>query len=250
MAAQGDMMQCRFGSHGDYAVIALSPASVQEMYDLTAKAFNLADEYRVPVFLMADEVIGHMRERIIVPDAVAHTGRPAFVPGTLPFKPNENLVPGFPEFGKGYGTHVTGLTHDERGYPCATNPQLHAALVKRLVDKIESAAEKLADFDVVNPKAKHVFIAYGAPVRTIQQVLHDHPDESIGFLRIRTVWPFPAHALALFKNAQRFIVPELNLGQIAREIERHTKVPVVSVPKLGGELHTPKELLKVLEAGA
>ena len=251
MAAQGDMMQCRFGSHGDYAVIALSPASVQEMYDLTAKAFNLADEYRVPVFLMADEVIGHMRERIIIPDSVAHTGRPAFVPGTPPFKPDENtLIPGFPVFGNGYGTHVTGLTHDERGFPCATNPQLHAALVKRLVDKIESASEKLADFDVVNPDAEQIFIAYGSPVRTVQQVLHDHPDGSIGFLRIRTVWPFPAHALSIFKNAQRFIVPELNLGQIAREIERYAKVPVVSVPKLGGELHTPKELWKILEAGA
>ena len=250
MAAQGDMMQCRFGSHGDYAIIALCPASVQEMYDLTAKAFNLADKYRVPVFLMTDEVIGHMRERIIVPDAVEHTGRPAFVPGTLPFKPGANLVPGFPEFGKGYGTHVTGLTHDERGYPCATNPGLHAALVKRLVDKIESATQKLADFDVVNPDAEQVFIAYGAPVRTVQQVIHDHPDRKIGFLRVRTVWPFPAHALALFKNARRFIVPELNLGQIAREIERHTKVPVTSVPKLGGELHTPGELYAAWEAGA
>ncbi len=199
---------------------------------------------------MTDEVIGHMRERIIVPDAVEHTGRPAFVPGTLPFKPGADLVPGFPEFGKGYGTHVTGLTHDERGYPCATNPGLHAALVKRLVDKIESATQKLADFDVVNPDAEQVFIAYGAPVRTVQQVIHDHPDRKIGFLRVRTVWPFPAHALALFKNARRFIVPELNLGQIAREIERHAKVPVTSVPKLGGELHTPGELYAVWEAGA
>ncbi|MGB8218814.1 MAG: 2-oxoacid:acceptor oxidoreductase subunit alpha [Methanoregula sp.] len=250
MAAQGDMMQCRFGSHGDYAIIALCPASVQEMYDLTAKAFNLADKYRVPVFLMADEVIGHMRERIIVPDDVEHTGRPAFVPGTPPFKPGADRIPGFPEFGKGYGTHVTGLTHDERGYPCATNPGLHAALVQRLVDKIESATQELADFDVINPDAEQVFIAYGAPVRTVQQVIHDHPDKTIGFLRIRTVWPFPTHALALFKNSRRFIVPELNLGQIAREIERHAKVPVTSIPKLGGELHTPAELFTEWEAGA
>ncbi len=177
MAAQGDMMQCRFGSHGDYAIIALCPASVQEMYDLTVKAFNLADQDPVPVFLMADEVIGHMRERIIVPDTVEHTGRPTFVPGTPPFKPGSGLIPGFPEFGKGYGTHVTGLTHDERGYPCATNPGLHATLVKRLVDKIESATDALADFDVINPDADKVFIAYGAPVRTVQQVLQDHPDK-------------------------------------------------------------------------
>ncbi len=250
MAAQGDMMQCRFGSHGDYAIIALCPASVQEMYDLTVKAFNLADQYRVPVFLMADEVIGHMRERIIVPDSVEHANRPAFTPGTLPFKPGENGIPGFPEFGHGYGTHVSGLTHDARGYPQTTNPGLHAALVQRLVDKIELAAKELADFDVVNPDAEKVFIAYGAPVRTVQQVIHDHPNEKIGFLRIRTVWPFPTHALALFKNARQFIVPEMNLGQMAREIERHAKVPVKSVQKLGGELHTPAELFTAWEGSA
>ena len=122
--------------------------------------------------------------------------------------------------------------------------------MQRLVDKIESATEELADFDVINPDAEQVFIAYGAPVRTVQQVIHDHPDKKIGFLRIRTVWPFPGHALALFRHAQRFIVPELNLGQIAREIERHAKVPVIPVPKLGGELHTPAELFAVWEAGA
>ena len=120
--------------------------------------------------------------------------------------------------------------------------------MKRLVDKIESATEELADFDIINPDAEQVFIAYGAPVRTVQQVIHDHPEEKIGFLRIRTVWPFPSHALALFKNARRFIVPELNLGQIAREIERHTCLPVVSVPKLGGDLHTPAELSSIWEA--
>lgn len=249
MAAQGDMMQCRFGSHGDYSVIALCPASVQEMYELTAKAFNLADHYRTPVFLMADEIIGHMRERIAIPDSVESVGRKPYVPGTPPFAPGSDLVPGFPQFGRGYGTHVTGLTHDERGYPCATNPGLHASLVTRLVKKIESARKEIADFDVVNPDAEQVFVAYGAPVRTVQQVLHDRPGGDTGFLRLRTVWPFPEHALALFKNAHRFLVPELNLGQIAREIERYVSVPVVNIPKLGGDLQSPAELVVALEAG-
>jgi 2-oxoglutarate ferredoxin oxidoreductase subunit alpha len=248
MAGQGDMMQCRFGSHGDYAVIALCPASVQEMYDLTAKAFNLADKYRVPVFLMADEIVGHMREKIIIPDSVEQVPRKALVKGTLPFKSDSDGIPGFPRFGKGYGVHVTGLTHDERGYPCATNPKLHESLVMRLVDKIESARNSIADYDIVNPDAEQVFIAYGAPVRTVQQLLHDHPDKNIGFLRLRTVWPFAEHALAQFINARRFLVPEMNLGQIAREIERHVTVPVKSLPKLGGDLHTPAELLAALEA--
>ena len=247
MGAQGDMMQCRFGSHGDYSVIALCPASVQEMYELTAKAFNLADKYRVPVFLMADEVVGHMREKIIIPDSVEQVPRKALDRGTLPFKADSDLIPGFPQFGKGYGVHVTGLTHDERGYPCATNPKLHETLVMRLVDKIESARREMADYDVINPDAELVFVAYGAPVRTVQQVMHDHPNENIGFLRIRTVWPFPEFALGEFRKARHFLVPEMNLGQIAREIERHTKLPVTSLPKLGGELHTPADLLAALE---
>ena len=153
MSAQGDMMQVRFGSHGDYAIIALCPATVQEMYELTVKAFNLADKYRVPVFLMADETVGHMREKIIIPDKVERVGRKPLVPGTLPFKADADLIPGFRQFGKGHHVHVTGLTHDERGYPCATNPKLHAALVQRLVDKIENARHEMADYDIINPDA-------------------------------------------------------------------------------------------------
>ena len=248
MGGQGDMMQSRFGSHGDYSVIALCPASVQEMYDLTAKAFNLADKYRVPVFLMADEIVGHMREKIIIPDSVVNVSRRELVKGALPFKADSDLVPGFPQFGKGYGVHVTGLTHDERGYPCATNPKLHETLVVRLVEKIESARHEIADYDILNPDAEQVFIAYGAPVRTVQQLMHDHKDKNIGFLRLRTVWPFDENALEKFKNVRRFLVPELNLGQIAREIERHVNVPVKSLPKLGGDLHTPAELAAALEA--
>ena len=248
MGAQGDMMQCRFGSHGDYSVIALCPASVQEMYELTARAFNLADTYRVPVFLMADEVVGHMREKIVIPDSVEQVSRKELARGTLPFKADSDRIPGFPQFGRGYGVHVTGLTHDERGYPCATNPKVHEALVMRLVDKIESARREIADYDILNPDAEQVFITYGAPVRTVQQVMHDHPGKNIGFLRLRTVWPFPEFALGEFRQARHFLVPEMNLGQIAREIERHVKVPVISLPKLGGELHTPAELLAALEA--
>jgi 2-oxoglutarate ferredoxin oxidoreductase subunit alpha len=248
MAAQGDMMQCRFGSHGDYSVIALCPASVQEMYELTARAFDLADQYRVPVFLMADEIIGHMRERIMVPDKIAQTPRRELEKGVLPFQPDAQLIPGFATFGKGYGVHVTGLTHDERGYPCTTNPNVHAALVQRLVAKIENARTAIADYDIINPDAEQVFVAYGAPVRTVRQVLHDNPRANIGLLQLRTVWPFPEHALTIFKHAKVFLVPELNLGQIAREIDRHVKVPVVSLPKLGGDLHTPPDLVAALEA--
>jgi 2-oxoglutarate ferredoxin oxidoreductase subunit alpha len=248
MGAQGDMLQCRFGSHGDYSAIALSPSSVQEMYDLTAKAFNLADRFRVPVFVMSDEIIGHTRERITIPDHVEIVPRRPLEKGTLPFHGGDDGVPGFPEFGRGHRVHVTGLTHDERGYPEATDPHIHEALVKRLVSKVESARHEIADYEVVNPDAEMVFVTYGPPTRTVKQVMHDHPDKRVGHLHLRIVWPFPERLLKLFTNAKTFIVPELNLGQIAREVERHTDLPVISVPKLGGELHTPDELRKVLEA--
>jgi len=249
MAAAGDMMQCRFGSHGDYSVIALCPSSVQEMYELTVKAFNLADRFRVPVFLMADEIIGHMRERILIPDKVEHTARRPLESGVLPFHPEKDLVPGFPEFGKGFGVHVTGLTHDERGYPCATNPKLHEQLVMRLCNKIENARKEIADYVVTNPDAETVFVTYGVPARSVEQVLHDTGSKNIGHLRLKMVWPFPEHAIAEFPNATRFIIPELNLGQVAREFDRHTRVPVIQVPKLGGDLHLPAELKKLTGVG-
>jgi 2-oxoglutarate ferredoxin oxidoreductase subunit alpha len=250
MAASGDMMQCRFGSHGDYSVIALCPSSVQEMYELTVKAFNLADRFRVPVFLMADEIIGHMRERIIIPDQVEHMARKPLTPGTPPFRPGDNLIPGFPEFGKGFGVHVTGLTHDERGYPCATNPKLHEQLVMRLYNKIENARKEIADYVVTNPDAETVFVTYGAPARSVEQVLHDTKDKKLGHLRLKMVWPFPEHAIAEFPNAARFIIPEMNLGQVAREFDRHTRIPVIQAPKLGGDLHLPSELKKLAGVGA
>ncbi|NYT05820.1 MAG: 2-oxoacid:acceptor oxidoreductase subunit alpha [Methanomicrobiales archaeon] len=247
MAAQGDMLQCRFGSHGDYSIIALSPASVQEMYDLTVKAFNLADRFRVPVFVMSDEVIGHMRERIEIPETVPIVPRNGLEQGVLPFAAGEDKIPGFPEFGRGFGVHVTGLTHDERGYPEATDPKIHAGLVGRLVAKVEDARHEIADYSVTSEGAEIVFITYGPTTRTVRQLLHDRPEAGIGHLQLRIVWPFPEKVLQAFPKARAFIVPEMNLGQIAREIQRHTCVPVVSVPKLGGELHTPDELAAVLE---
>ncbi|HUU76111.1 MAG TPA: 2-oxoacid:acceptor oxidoreductase subunit alpha [Methanoregulaceae archaeon] len=250
MASQGDMMQCRFGSHGDYSTIALSPASVQEMYELTVRAFNLSDQFRVPVFLMADEIVGHMRERVEIPDQVPRVERKPLRRGSPPFRADEDLIPGFAQFGKGYGVHVTGLTHDERGYPDATNPELHEDLVMRLVSKIESARDRIADYEITNPDAETVFVSYGSPARSVEQVIHDLGRENVGHLRLKVVWPFPESALKCFPNAKRFLVPELNMGQISREVQRHVTQEVITLPKLGGSLHSPewlKQQLEVLE---
>ena len=250
MAAAGDMMQCRFGSHGDYSAIALCPSSVQEMYELTVKAFNLADRFRVPVFLMADEIIGHMRERIIIPDKVERTPRRPLAPGVLPFHPEDDLVPGFPEFGKGFGVHVTGLTHDERGYPCATNPKLHEQLVMRLCNKIERPGRRLPTtlLQTLKPKRFLSRMVHLPALWNRSSMISG--SKKIGHLRLKMVWPFPEHAIAEFPDATRFIIPELNLGQIAREFDRHTRIPVIQVPKLGGDLHLPAELKKLTGVGA
>ncbi|MDD1674473.1 MAG: 2-oxoacid:acceptor oxidoreductase subunit alpha [Methanomicrobiales archaeon] len=247
LGAQGDMLQCRFGSHGDYSIIALSPCSVQEMFDLTVRAFNLADRFRVPVFIMSDEIVGHMRERIVIPDAVPVTPRRSLPKGELPFRAGPDGVPGFPAFGEGHAVHVTGLTHDEKGYPKATSPRVHEKLVMRLWHKVEDARREIADYEVIHPDARDVFISYGAPARTVQQLLNDTSDPAIGHLRLRLVWPFPEFALGEFRNARRFLVPEMNMGQMAREIERHTCCEVIPIPRLGGDLHTPAELAHVLE---
>lgn len=143
---------------------------------------------------------------------------------------------------------MTGLTHDERGYPDTTDPLAHDRLVRRLVSKVESARHDIADYEVTNPDAETVFITYGPPSRTVEQVMHDHPDDGVGHLRLRVVWPFPEFALREFSGAKVFLMPELNMGQMVREVQRHVDQPVISIPKLGGELHTPAELLQALEA--
>lgn len=249
LGSQGDMLQCRFGSHGDYSIIALSPATVQEMYDMTADAFNLADRFRVPVFLMADEIIGHMREKMTLPDSVSVIPvRILKKKEGLPYAAGKDGVPGFTPFGKGYHVHITGLTHDQRGYPAATNPELHESLVTRLVSKVESARREIASYEVTNSDAELVFVSYGAPARTVWQTMHDRRDERIGHLRLKMVWPFPDWVEELFPQARAFIIPEMNCGQIARELERHVSAPVIALPRLGGTLHEPEELQKATEA--
>lgn len=246
MAAQGDMLQCRYGSHGDYNVIALCPSSVQEMYDLTIKAFNLADRFRTPVFLMTDETIGHMREKITLHHDFEIIPRRELKEGELPCAPDENGVPGFATFGMGHNVHITGLTHNEKGYPSTDSAELHEKLVRRQVNKIDDFRNEMTDVDIINPDAELVFISYGAPTRTVRQLLHDVPD-TYGHLNLRIVWPFPDESLLAFKNVKAFIIPEMNLGQMAKEVRQYTNVPIVTVPKLGGALHTPAELQKAAE---
>ena len=251
MAAQADMMQARWGSHGDYEPIALSPSSVQEFFDFTIKAFNLAEEYRVPVFVMADEVIGHMREKITIPDEieiVART-RPEKTDDYLPFKHVENGTTPMPAFGDGFDVHITGLTHDERGYPDTNTPETHETLIKRICNKVLMNRVKICSVQSKNCEdADVVIISYGAPVRSVVEAV-GKTDKKVGYIKIDTPWPFPVEQIQeLTANASDVLVVEMNLGQMYYEVDRVINDKNVHLlGKIGGLLPTPDEILDEID---
>lgn len=258
MASQSDMMQARWGSHGDYEVIALSPSSVQECFDFTVEAFNLAEKYRVPVMVMSDEIVGHMREKITIPEMVKTTPRqmPSESPADfLPFQAVPDGTSAMPAFGDGYKLHITGLTHDERGYPDASSPQAHSALVKRLCDKILKHTDDIGRIkSCYTEDAEVVVLTYGAPARPGLKAVRMARQDGIkaGFIKLDTVWPFPENAiLKSLKGVERVIVAEMNLGQIFYEVQRVlTGVDVEMASKIGGEMHLPEEILDLIESEA
>ena len=252
MGAQGDMMQARWGSHGDYEPIALSPASVEEFFYFTIKAFNLAEEYRVPVFLMTDETMGHMREKMTVDKNkinIVPRKRPELSDEFLPFKNVENGTNPMPSFGDGFNIHVTGLTHDERGYPDTNDPEAHSELVERLCNKVLNNRDKISSvFHQFCDDADTIIISYGSPIRAaIEGVLKIRKQgKKVGYIKIDTPWPFPEEQiLELTEGAKHVIMIEMNLGQMYWEVERLLKgrTNVHFMGKIGGLLPTPDELI-------
>jgi 2-oxoglutarate/2-oxoacid ferredoxin oxidoreductase subunit alpha len=262
LPGQGDMMQARFGSHGDYEIIALVPNSPQECFDLMVEAFNLAETYRCPVMFMMDEVVGHMVERVDIPPAE----RIQVVPRKLTRKPKgeyqpyavtpEDPVPEMTKAGEGYRIHVTGLTHDERGYP-AMNSATQDKLVRRLLGKIRNRADDLVDVkeDYLDD-AEVVVVSYGITSRIATSAVEQARRRGIkaGHLRLRIVWPFPARRIRqLCQQAKVFIMPELNMGQVVLELERIVggQTKVRSLPHAGGSVHEPEAILAaILEASS
>jgi 2-oxoglutarate/2-oxoacid ferredoxin oxidoreductase subunit alpha len=257
MPAQGDMMQARWGSHGDYGIIALCPNSPQECFDLTIRAFNLAEQFRVPVFLMMDECVGHMIERVIIPPAhEIQIFKRRYYHGLKNecklFQPDKDLVPPMVKAGEGYQIHVTGLTHDENGYPDMT-VGTQAKLVTRLVNKLQVNADKILDYqeDDVDG-ADCIVVTYGITSRTAIPAIDQARKEGIkvGHIRLITAWPFPGKRIQeLASKVKAFVVPELNLGQMVHEVERFAagKANVVHVPHAGGTVHNPKEIYTALK---
>lgn len=255
-SAQADMMQTRWGSHGDYETISLAPSSVQECFDFTVEAFNLAEKYRCPVFVMADEIVGHMREKIVIPDKIDITPRqmPEKVDNYLPFDAPEDGTTPMPSFASGFNIHVTGLTHDERGYPSTDDPDVHSKLVTRLCNKIINNRSEIAQIETQFVEdADTIVLSYGIPSRSALTAVKKAREQGlkVGYIKLGVVWPFAEEILLKYtKNAKKIIVPELNLGQVYLEVDRvlgkHAQVELVS--KIGGALITPDEILdKIME---
>ena len=258
LTGQGDMMQARWGSHGPYSIIALSPSSPQECYYLTIKAFNLSEQYRIPVLVMADEIVGHMSEKVVIPppEDIPLTPRrqPTTPPGEyVPFQPDEDLVPPMANAGDGYRFHVTGLTHDERGYPVMT-AAAQDKLVRRLVDKIEVNKADIIEIEEDGTEDADVIVcSYGISARVSQYAVELARGEGIkvGMLRLITVWPFPEDRIRqLARQTKTFIVPEINYGQMVLEVERCAggKAETLLLPHMGGSAHRPETILEAIRS--
>ncbi|MBZ5498078.1 MAG: 2-oxoacid:acceptor oxidoreductase subunit alpha [Acidobacteriia bacterium] len=261
LPAQGDVMQARWGTHGDHPVIVLTPNSVRETFELTIRAFNLSERYRVPVILLLDEIIGHVNERVVLPEPgeyeVYRRSKPEVPPEKfLPYEHTESDVPPMVSFGEGYRYHVTGLSHDQTGFP-TNNPVEIDRLVRRLNRKIENHSHEIIEVkeDCLEDAEIGVF-AYGSTSRSARQAVMMARQRGIkaGLLRPLVIWPFPEEQVrAMAERVRRIIVPELNLGQLAHEVEWAScrKIPIVKINRVDGEPISPQQILdRIVEASS
>jgi 2-oxoglutarate ferredoxin oxidoreductase subunit alpha len=257
---QGDMMQAKWGSHGSYEIIALTPSSPQEFFEQTIKAFNLAEEFRTPVIILADEVVGHMSEKVVFPPLNQLKVTPRKIskqkPGEYyPFQVNGNGVPEMVKAGDGYRIHVTGSTHDYRGYPYMT-AEAQANLIPRLVNKIRDRKKDLTDVKEIDCQGAEVLVvAYGITARTSYYSIElaRNLGIKVGQLKLNVVWPFPEEVIKKWASkVKALIVPEINMGQMVLEVERAAagKCKVILVPHPGGDIHSPESILEAIQGSA
>jgi 2-oxoglutarate ferredoxin oxidoreductase subunit alpha len=253
-AAQGDVMQARWGTHGDHNIIALAPNSVQETFDMMIESFNLSEQYRTPVILLTDGEIGHLREKLTFPliKDIELIDRPRPErEGEMGF--GGKLIPPFIEFDRGENVHVTGSTHKEDGMRDVDSQPVHDKLIRRIYKKIEVNRDKIIKVEKKFLKDPDIaVVSYGATARpALGAVLKARANKrslkkNVGMLRLQTIWPFPQKDIAeLGKKVEKILVPEMNLGQISREIERFVNTDeckVVPVPKIGGIVHSIDEI--------
>ena len=246
----GDIMQARWGSHGDYQVIALSPWSVQEMYDLTVRAFNLAERFRVPAMLLADEAVAHLRETIKISDAKEIWDRKKRT-GASPFGTDEeDGVPPMPAFGEGERLAVTGSTHDDWGFRKTDDPDVHARLVARINEKVLRQEQAIGETESsFLEDADTAVIAYGFTARTSLYAVKQLRKEGlkVGLLRLKTLWPFPESAVGRAGGCvKRILVPEMNRGQVAGEVRKCVRCDVEPLGLTNGEVVPPDAITDAL----
>lgn len=257
--AQGDVMQARWGTHGDHPAIALTPNSVQETYEYTIKAFNIAEKYRTPVVLLMDETVGHMREKLKLKDAseieVINRKRPSCKPEKYAaYRADEDMIPSFAPFGEGYRYHVTGLTHDETGFP-TNNNEISGKLVKRIVDKVERNIDDITFFEEYRmDDAEIVIVSFGGVSRAAKSAIDEMREHNIkvGMFRPITIWPFLEKQISeVADKAKEIYVAEMNLGQYFIEVDRVAgkKCPVKKINKIKGDLISPTEIINAVTGG-
>lgn len=247
---QGDMMQAKWGSHGDYEIIAMSPNSPQEMYEMTAEAFAIAERLRTPVLIMADEIVGHMNEKVTLTpvERPVRLSKPLADSVMLPYTLDPKTVAPMPPLGEGHHIHVTGLTHDEYGHP-AMSTEVHRQLMDHLLGKIRSRRDELTNVERVNMggDCDIALVTYGITSRMAMRAMElaEVEGSHAGMLRLKTVWPFPEHVIdELADQVKTIIVPEINMGQIVREVQRCVggRCQVISLPHQGGAMHDPRDI--------
>jgi len=257
LPAQSDVMQARWGTHGDHPIIVLVPASVTESYYMTIQAFNMSEKYRTPVILLLDEIIGHVHERVDLPDPetleIINRKKPTEAPEDyLPYRIDDSMIPAMANFGDGYRYHVTGLVHDQTGFPTNNTDEIDAMLT-RLNSKLDKYMDEIIDYEETNTEDAEIgIVTYGSSARSSKNALLKARDAGIpvGMLRIKTLWPFPTDRIAKFaEQVSDIIVPELNLGQIAHEVEHAVagKTKVHKVNKITGDPINPLEILEKIK---
>lgn len=254
--AQGDVMQARWGTHGDHPIIVLCPSSVKEMYELTIEAFNFSEKFRVPVILLADEVIAHMREKIEIPPShnlkIINRQKPDVPPQKyLPYAAKRLTdIPKIANFGEGYRFNITGLIHDERGFP--TNDYRKTDfLLRRLHEKINARRKEIILYDHYNiDDARTVLFSYGSTARSCQHAMQQCRMQGlkVGLIKAKTLWPFPEEALQLPSSVKTIIVCEMNLGQMINEVKRVCKgdINITGVNIADGRLIPPSTIIDVI----
>ena len=257
MPSQSDVMQARWGTHGDHPIIALAPFSVRETFDLTIRAFNLSEAYRTPVVLLMDEILGHVNEKMEIPDPssieIVNRKRPEKIEEDyLPYRHTENGVPPMVSFGEGVRYHVTGLAHDETGFPTNNSQEINRFL-HRLNDKLTINRQDIVEVDEFELKDAEIgLISFGSSARSTRHAIRLARENGIraGMLRLKTIWPFPDQEIREWtKQVKLWIVPELNLGQVAHEVEWAVagQVPVYKLNRIDGNPINPLDILNKIK---